>query len=77
MQKQTQKQTTTSEKENQIYVTIDDIENERVEFQKGIFVFLADNLLELRARLRASLVPKEIRRGFLKDRVIKPIITKF
>lgn len=77
MQKQTQKQTTASEKENQIYVTIDDIENERVEFQKGIFVFLADNLLELRARLRASLVPKEIRRGFLKDRVIKPIITKF
>jgi len=77
MQKQTQKQTTASEKENQIYVTIDDIENERVEFQKGIFVFLADNLLELRARLRASLIPKEIRRGFLKDKVIKPIITKF
>jgi len=63
--------------EKLITVTIEDIENERVEFQAGIWVFLADNLLELRERLRTSLVPKEARRRNIKDMKINPIISKF
>jgi len=63
--------------EEQKHITISDIENEKVEFEKGIWVFLADNLLELRERLRTSLVPKEARRRNIKDMKINPIITKY
>ena len=65
------------EQKQTITVTIDDIENERVEFESGIWVFIAGNLLELRDRLRDSLVPKDAKRKNIKQMKVHPIISKF
>ena len=61
-------------------VTIRDIEQENVEFERGIWVFLAENLFDLRRKMQQSLnsYPNYEKQKQFKSRAkIKPTISKY